>query len=225
MIKYNSDKHHRRSIRLRGYDYMRSGAYSVTICTQNRACLFGEIVDGEMVSNDAGIMIRTIWDDIPRHYPGIDIDTFQIMPNHIHGIIIIDPVGAGPRACPNPNGQPNDGQPWHGTGQPRDGTGQPRGVAPTGETITLSLPDVVHRFKTMTTKRYVDGVKQKGWPRFNRKLWQRNYYEHIIRDANELNRIRKYIADNPRQWESDRENPNTANLAETTKKNFEELGI
>ncbi|MEA2108658.1 MAG: transposase, partial [Pseudomonadota bacterium] len=87
-------------------------------------------------------------------------------------------------------------------GQPQGDDGQPQGVAP-----TLSLPDVVHRFKTMTTKRYVAGVKQNGWLRFDGKLWQRNYYDHIIRNENELNRIRRYIVDNPAKWELDRENP------------------
>ena len=80
--------------------------------------------------------------------------------------------------------------------------GQPQGVAP-----TLSLPDVVHRLKTLTTKRYSDGVKQHDWPPFPGKLWQRNYYEHIIRNENELNRIREYVVNNPLQWELDRENP------------------
>ncbi len=175
----------RRSIRLWGYDYSQAGAYFVTICTQKRACLFGDIIDGNMVLNDAGRMVDIVWNEIPKYYAGIDIDAFQIMPNHIHGIIVIV-VGAGPCACPD--------------------TGQPQGVAPT--TAGLSLPDVVHRFKTLTTKRYADGVKQHNWPRFPGKLWQRNYYEHIVRNENELNRIRQYIINNPVKWELDRENPN-----------------
>lgn len=181
--------HHRHSIRLLGYDYSQAGAYFVTICTQGRACLFGDIADGEMRLNDAGGLVQAVWDEIPGHYAGIDIDLFQIMPNHIHGIIIIGitPVGAGPCACPEP-GQTH--------------TGQPRGVAP-----TLSLPDVVHRFKTLTTKRYADGVKQYGWTPFPGRVWQRNYYEHIIRNNESLNRIRAYIINNPLQWELDRENP------------------
>ena len=181
-------RRNRRSIRLKGYDYSQAGAYFVTICTQHRECLFGEIVDGEMVLNDAGRMVQTGWDGIPSHYPGIDIDAFQIMPNHIHGIVFIA-VGAGPRACPD-NGQPDNGQ-------PRDG--QPRGVAP-----TMSLPDVVHRFKSMMTHEYINGIKQYGWTPFPGKLWQRNYYEHIVRNEDELNRIRQYIINNPAQWESDR---------------------
>lgn len=180
--------HHRRSIRLQGYDYSWAGAYFITICTQNRECLFGDIVDREMVLNDAGNMNQTVWDEIPFHYPGINIDEFVVMPNHIHGIIII--VGATPRGCPVVFGQE---------------IGQAQGPAPT-VTVTLSLGDVVHRFKTMTTKRYADGVKQLGWQPFPGRLWQRNYWEHIIRNEMEMNRIREYIHNNPTHWESDRLN-------------------
>ncbi len=119
-MTYDPAMHRRRSIRLRGYDYSRAGAYFVTICVQNRQCLFGDITNEEMRLNDAGKMIQTVWDEIPEHYPGIKTDEFVIMPNHIHGIVVI--------------------------------------------TAGLSLPDVVHRFKTMTTKRYTDGVKQSSWP-------------------------------------------------------------
>ena len=122
------------------------------------------------------------------------------MPNHVHGIIVLDngqargpaPTNGQPRGCDN--GQPQ-----------KFDKGQPRGVAPTAG---LSLPDVVHRFKSLTTARYRHGVKQKQWPPFPGKLWQRNYYEHIVRDENELNDIRKYIMDNPKKWDLDRENPN-----------------
>jgi putative transposase len=167
---YKPDIHQRRSIRLQGYDYSRAGAYFITICTQNGEGLFGDINVGagpcacpEMVLNHAGNMVQTVWDEIPSHYPGTEIDEFVVMPNHIHGIIVI---GAG-------------------------------------NTGTLSLGDIVHRFKTMTTKRYADGVKQLGWQPFDGKLWQRNYWEHIIRNEMELNRTREYIHGNPIQWESD----------------------
>jgi putative transposase len=186
-MRLDPNRHHRRSIRLRGYDYTQPGAYFVTICTQNRACLFGEVVCGKMQSNDAGRMVQTVWKEIPVYYAGVAIDAFVVMPNHIHGIIVL--VGAAP--C----------------GRPRlevPALGQARGPA---STIAISLPDVVHRFKTMTTKHYADGVKQRGWPPFPGQLWQRNYYEHIIRDEQSLNRIRQYIADNPAQWALDRENP------------------
>ncbi|HID28413.1 MAG TPA: transposase, partial [Desulfobacterales bacterium] len=102
-MKYNPEIHHRRSIRFKGYDYSQTGAYFVTICTQNRECLFGDIVNEKMVLNDAGRMIQTIWDEMPEHYFGVAMDIFQIMPNHVHGIVILTnpvTVGAGPRACP-----------------------------------------------------------------------------------------------------------------------------
>ena len=177
------DSHHRHSLRLQDYDYTQEGAYFVTVCLKDRTCLFGDISDGKMVLNDAGRIAQAVWDDIPSRYARIDTDAFIIMPNHIHAIIMI--VGATP--C----------------GRPDSDKGQARGPAPT----ELSLSDVVHRFKTMTTKRYTDGVKQKDWPPFRGRLWQRNYYEHVIRDDASLNLIRQYIMDNPSHWAEDEENP------------------
>jgi len=215
-MKYNPDIHHRRSIRLHGYDYSRNGMYFLTICTQDRLRLFGDVADGEMKLNDAGRMVRAIWDEIPAHYCGVEIDQFTVMPNHIHGIIKI--VGAGPRACPDPRAHPSTnpvgatpcGCPSTPRGCPTSQgqlqvagqaprPGQPQGVAPTN----LSLSDVVHRFKTMTTKKYTDGVKQNGWQAFPAKLWQRNYYEHIIRDEVAYLKIAEYIQTNPQRWEED----------------------
>ncbi len=191
-------KRNRRCIRLKGYDYSLAGAYFVSICVQNRACLFAEIINGKIVLTNAGRMVNTVWDELPEFYPGIDIDAFQIMPNHIHGIIIL---GNETHEHPNVRATPR-GRPDLPCGRPNMDAGQPRGIA-----HTMSLPDVVHRFKTMTTKRYTDGVKQYGWSRFDRRLWQRNYYEHIIRNDNDLNRIREYIINNPAKWDMDRENP------------------
>jgi len=114
-VSLDSERHHRRSIRLKGYDYTQPGAYFVTICTQDRACLFGEVVNGEMRRNAAGQMVLEVWNELPRYYRGVDIDAFVVMPNHVHGIIIL--VGAGPCACPGPRACP--------------GMGQPQGVAPT----------------------------------------------------------------------------------------------
>jgi len=228
------DKHLRRSIRLRGYDYALAGAYFVSIVTQDRACLLGEVVEGAMRLNDAGQMVRAVWDELPVFYPGVDIDGIVVMPNHIHGIIIL--VGAAPR------GRPDIGSDGHrDSGQARPDSGQARGPAPTaissghtalssgdtaislgdteislGDTAMslghtpMSLGDVVHRFKTMTTKRYADGVKQSGWATFRGRLWQRNYYEHIIRDEPALDRIRRYIDENPLRWAFDAENPQRA---------------
>lgn len=173
----------RKKLRLKGYDYSSRGMYSVTICIQDRRCLFGTIVnvgDGpraipKMVLNDVGSMIDLTWKQMPNCYPGVEIDEFIIMPNHIHGVIVLD-------------------------GQSYD-NGRAQGPAP-----TMSLFDVVHRFKSMTTTRYRYGVNQHNWTPFSGKLWQRNYYEHIIRDDDELNKIREYIQNNPLNWDNDSEN-------------------
>jgi REP element-mobilizing transposase RayT len=213
-MTYDPERHHRRSIRLQGYDYAQAGAYFLTVCTQDRTCLFGEVVDGAMCPNDAGRMVETVWDELPLFYPGVDIDRFAVMPNHIHGIIVL--VGAAPRGRPDAGPArgpaPTDGRPDAGPARgpaPTDGrpdAGPARGPAPTA----LSLADVVHRFKTMTTNRYAVGAKQRGWPAFRRRLWQRNYYEHVIRDEPALNRIRRYIDENPLRWAVDDENPHRA---------------
>jgi putative transposase len=183
-MTYDPGVHRRRSIRLQGYDYSQAGAHFVTLCTQNRERLFGDIVGAtprgcpEMALNDAGTMIQTVWGEIPFHYAGTVIDEFVAMPNHIHGILIIGAVvGATPRGCPVLSPQKNGhkhGKPdqygqarenGHENGQARGDQkgGQAQGPAPTGDTGALSLGDIVHRFKTMTTKRYTDGVKQSGW--------------------------------------------------------------
>ncbi|HUT15100.1 MAG TPA: transposase [Anaerolineae bacterium] len=223
-MKHDPEKRHRRSIRMRGYDYTEPGAYFVTICTQNRECLFGDVVDSEMVLNDAGRLVQSVWDAIPDHYPGVDVDTFVIMPNHIHGIIELAPVGARPRACPGDRrgcrvdkGQPHDGdgQPRDDDGQPHDGDGQPQGVAPTERPgiahsdalKRMSLPDVVHRFKSLTTARYRHAVHQHGWPPFPGRVWQRNYYEHVIRSERALLCVREYTMNNPSRWAIDIDNP------------------
>jgi REP element-mobilizing transposase RayT len=189
-MKYNPDIHHRRSIRLKNYNYSQAGAYFVTICTHDRECLFGDVVGGEMRVNSAGEMVLKAWNDLPVKYPNVDTDEFILMPNHVHGIIVLS-VGAGPCACPIYNGDiKNNGN--------RSKTGQPQGVAP-----TMSLSDIVHRFKSFTTSQYRINVLNNNWPPFNGKLWQRNYYEHIIRNEAELNKIREYIVNNPLNWESD----------------------
>jgi len=188
-VNYNPDIHHRRSIRLKGYDYSQQGLYFITICTQDRLPLFGQIKNRQMIFNDAGVMVKTVLNEIPVYYHGFDVHDFVVMPNHFHGIIEIvrnpKSVGAGPCACPN--------NVW------RQIKGQPQGVAP-----TMSLFDIVHRFKTLTTKRYTDGVNNNEWLRFNKKLWQRNYYEHIIRDEKLYNELSEYIINNPTNWQEDK---------------------
>jgi putative transposase len=201
-MKFDPRIHHRRSLRLKDYDYATAGAYFVTICTQHRECLFGEIVAGVMRLNDAGDLIHDVLSQLSIKYAGVEIDEFIVMPNHIHKIVLLNMnVGAGPRACPD-NVGPNI----------QLLRGQPHGVAP-----TMSLPDVVHRFKSLTTARYVHGVKRKAWLPFPGKLWQRNYYEHIIRNEYDLNEIREYILYNPLKWELDMENPQNITINYRTK--------
>ena len=100
-MTFPSDPHHRRSLRLKGYDYTQTGAYFITICTQSRECLFGDIIDGWMLLNDAGQMIQSVWSQLPQYYPGIDVEAFVVMPNHIHGIIVLT-VGGRPPCLPSP---------------------------------------------------------------------------------------------------------------------------
>jgi putative transposase len=214
-LTYDPERHHRRSIRLKGYDYHQAGAHLVTIVTHDRALLFGEVVDGRMQLNDAGRMVRTVWDEILLFYPGVDIDAFVAMPNRIHGIIVlpgdVSDVGAGPRArslvatVTIPEGQPQGVAP---TDTPDDATIV--GAGPRARPLVadrLSLAEIVGRFKSLTTRRYTDGVIQSRWPPYGGRLWQRNYHEHIIRDTVSLQRIRAYITANPSGWASDDENP------------------
>jgi REP element-mobilizing transposase RayT len=195
-----SEKHRRRSIRLQDYDYTGPGAYFVTICTQERACLFGEVVDAKMQSNDGGRMIEQWWFELNRKFPTVETDEFVVMPNHLHGIVIA--VGADLRVGPVSK-QTRTARPGAHAGAPL----QRPDSAPTDVRTSVPLPRIIQWFKTMTTNQYMRGVKTASWPRFNGRLWQRNYYEHVIRNEDSLNRIRQYIVDNPAQWICDRENP------------------
>jgi putative transposase len=200
----------RRSLRLESYDYAMAGAYFVTVCTQDRACLFGDVVADAMCLNEAGEMVAALWDDIASRFSGVEVDQFVVMPNHLHGILILPDAdatanaattkgattrGATTRVAPTMDGPV--GAPLVGA---RDGIARVP-VAP------IRLGDVVGAFKSMTTVGYIDGVKASGWPGFRRRLWQRNYYEHIIRDETALSRVRRYIDDNPARWEFDDDNP------------------
>lgn len=146
-----------------------------------------------IILSDAGRMVEKIWNEIPEYYNGFNVHEFVVMPNHIHGIIEI--VGASPRGCPN------DVCGCHAYDKKQnirypEIIGRPQGGA-------LTIPDIIHRFKTLTTKRYTDGVKEHGWTPFPGRLWQRNYYEHIIRDEQSYYRISEYIINNPLNWQGD----------------------
>lgn len=183
-MTFNPAIHHRRSIRLRGYDYSQAGMYFVTVCTQGRLCLFGDIADGVMKLNAAGLMVERWYFDLKNKFPDIQCGEFVCMPNHVHAIVTN--VGADP--CVRPE-----------TGQTQ--TGQTHRSAPTGAGTSLSR--VVQWFKTMSTNEYIRGVEQNGWQPFSAKLWQRNYYEHIIRDEDSYLKIAEYIQTNPQRWQED----------------------
>jgi putative transposase len=177
-MKHNPAVHHRRSIRLQGYDYSRAGAYFVTICTWNREYRFGEIVDGAMQLNDAGRVVKQCWEDIPVHFPHVALDESVIMPNHVHGIVFINHIDRD-----------------HDMGAKNLSPLQSRPQAhPTGTSKTIG--SVVRGFKIGVTK----------WVRQHTSIldvWQRNYWEHVIRNDSELTEIRQYISNNPMQWDLD----------------------
>lgn len=184
----------------------------MTVCTQERECLFGHVgvdrcvdpndrcVDpqhksSKMHFNAAGEKIDYWWSEIVNHFDGVELDVHQTMPNHLHGNIII---------LNNDGTHPAVGQ---GLAKTFDGHDI---VKPTNGRTHRSAPTVgtiIQWFKTMTTNAYIDGVKNHGWPRFNKRLWQRNYYEHIIRDEDDLDRIRAYTITNPEYWDRDKNNP------------------
>ncbi|MBI5570546.1 MAG: transposase [Desulfomonile tiedjei] len=180
----------RRTIRLKGYDYSRPGAYFVTICTVHKQSIFGRVASGDMMLNALGHMVRKTWKQIPVHCSGTSLDEFVVMPNHLHGIIILEGahVLSGADSLTRAASLQEDGQ--------------ARGPAP-----TATLPGVIHHFKSFTTRLYVEHDAPPIWGISGRRLWHRNYFEHIIRNGASLNRIREYIASNPSRWELDRENP------------------
>ena len=169
---------HRRSLRLPRYDYSQANAYFLTICATNKEFLFGQIIDGNMNLSKAGQVVEEEWLKTANLRPYVKLDQFIIMPNHFHGILWIDP--------------------------------EPKGTArraPTreefGNPLAGSLPTIMRAFKAAVTNQI---NRLRGTP--NIAVWQRNYYEHVIRNDKSLERIREYIINNPYSWELDRENPN-----------------
>jgi REP element-mobilizing transposase RayT len=213
MSHYNPEIHHRRSIRLKGYDYASEGLYFVTMCVQNRECLFGEIKNDEMVLNDAGRMVEKWYRKTQDKFPDIICHEMVIMPNHFHCIWenVGSSVGADPCVRPvEPNNKPIVGnnncvvdEDAHANVGAHAGAPLRMNDTDLDEHTGSPLSAMVRWFKTMSTNEYIRGVKQLGWPPFDRKLWQRNYYEHIIRDDASLQSITHYIVNNPAQWQED----------------------
>ena len=176
--------HNRKNIRLRGYDYSRAGLYFLTIVVQKRLYLFGHIENDEMILNDAGRMIEKWYREIEMKFHDKRCKEMVVMPNHFHCIIeIVEPAT-----------QPEINK--------LSETDEKYGIHNQKNNATIG--DVMDWFKTMTTNAYIRGVKEMNWRRFDEKLWQRNYYDHIIRDWEDDIRISNYIAENPRKWKGDR---------------------
>lgn len=208
-MHYNNVLYHRKSIRLQAYDYSQKGGYFVTICVQNRKCLFGEIKNQTMFLNNAGSMIEKWWRKLPIKYPQISLDEYVIMPNHLHGIIhIVDAIPYNHRSTNNnivgaiPCNRPNIALKMDENMQKTQGENI---LCKKGENMVspLRLGDYISWFKRMSTNEYIRNVKEKYWEPFEKRLWHRNYYEHIIRNEHDCNRISEYIVSNPENWDKD----------------------
>jgi REP element-mobilizing transposase RayT len=184
-MEFSPSKHSRRSVRIKGYDYSSPGAYFVTLCVNRRKCTLGRIAVNEIRLSSIGRNVKQYWEGIPDHFPQVLLDEFIVMPNHMHGIIIITDTPCRGTACRAPT---------------TDKFGKPtRG----------SLSTIIRSFKSTVTK-HVNKQKSKGMARRSHaenSFWQRNYYEHVVRGENDLNRIRQYILNNPFCWKDDEENP------------------
>ena len=192
----------RRSIRLGGYDYSYPGAYFVTVCAARRGLLFGWISDGRVVENANARIVRDCWSDLPNHYPHVSLDVFVVMPDHIHGIVVLLDTfevgdvrkddtragyeGAGLKGRAGLKPAPTDGGAFVDAG------------------VRHGLLEIVRALKTYSARR-INATR--GTP--GASVWQRGYYERIIRDERELDLTRKYITSNPRNWRTDREHNNT----------------
>ena len=182
----NSHKRrNRKLIRLQGFDYSQPGLYFVTIVVKERQTLLGEIVGEEMEPNNLGRMVANTWEWLGDQYPHVELDEYVVMPNHIHGIIVIRNSGNGAIAS-------------HRRGASRSAPTKPQ----VQDNKRKPLGRLVGAFKTVSTKNVNLHLGTTG-----RTLWQRNYYEHVIRSEESLMKIRQYIRDNPAKWAFDRENP------------------
>ena len=195
VVRYDPERHHRQSVRLDGYDYRNAGVYFVTVCSHQRECLFGAIVGGEMVANAFGEAVIACWHAISDHFADVTLDAFILMPNHLHGIVIlpqsIDSVGAR-HASPSP------ASPSKSAVESSPPTGAP----------ARSLGALIGSFKAAMTRRINQNRETPAPP-----VWQRNYYERIVRNERVLEVTRCYILLNPLHWPHDDDNPANYPLA------------
>lgn len=226
-MTYDPRIHNRQSLRLKGYDYSKAGLYFITICCQNHAHMFGEIIDGKMILNDAGKMIEKWYFKLESKYPDKRCHEMIIMPNHMHFILenldAIKTHTMDAHVRTTPCGRPSCGRPSHGEIKSSDQNPNPNEsekfnshesieslfnnpppYGPENTKFQSPLGDAIGWLKTMTTNEYIRGVKTLNWKRFNKKLWHHNYYERIIRNDFAYHNISKYIKANPENWKKDK---------------------
>jgi REP element-mobilizing transposase RayT len=222
----------RRTIRLPGYDYTRPGGYYVTIVTHGREPVLGAVTAGSVVLSAPGVIVQKTWRSLPHHFASVRLDEFVVMPNHVHGIILItddhDGFRRGEALDQSGRGRSGDtiilpapgldlpGQTRHsasvqahsvpseGRGRSGDGMGESQVSVDLPLRADRGLPEIIRAFKSFSARQINRMQNTPGQP-----FWQRNYYEHIIRDATELQKIRRYIQSNPLRWELDAENLHT----------------
>ncbi|ASB50634.1 transposase [Alkalitalea saponilacus] len=199
-MTYNPPKHHRRSIRLKGYDYSQAGLYFITICCQDRICRFGHIETGKMYLNELGLVAYNEWAKLPQRFPSFELDVFQIMPNHIHGIIVLNefPVGAG--FTPAQNNHVTPAQNNHVTPAQNAMENMAIHIRATARVVP-TVSDIVGAYKSLVANGCLKLFKKNNDTMG--KLWQRNYHEHIIRNEQSYMNISNYIITNPANWDND----------------------
>lgn len=189
---FDSPQNRRKSIRLKNYDYSTPGYYFVTICTRERECILGEVKRAQVILNRTGQIVLSAWQGLPARFPFIELDAFVVMPNHVHGVIVLKPRRGEP--CVRPKRGDHKDRPYP----------TPRG------TPAFSLARIIQAFKSLSTRQWL----QDSPPEIshaNTKLWQQNYYEHVIRRDESLEKIRQYILENPLKWDLDEDNPRNIN--------------
>jgi len=215
-MTFNSKIHHRRSIRLKGYDYSQPGLYFITICCQDRINRFGSVENGEMVLNEFGHIARIEWQKLTERFFDMDLGAFQIMPNHIHGIILLKDTPAGTGFTPVQNEmKPQNEMKRQNAMKPHytmefqniDGIcatehNLKTTIEATERVAPTAVPDIVGAYKSLVANGCLAIFK--SYNQTMGKLWQRNYYEIIIRNEKSYQHISEYIINNPSKWQNDK---------------------
>jgi putative transposase len=207
-MPYNPNIHHRRSIRLKGYDYSKEGLYFITICCENRICRFGKIIVGaglapalKMVLNEYGQIAYNEWLKLPERFANFELDVFQIMPNHIHGIIVLNDIDGSTVGATLAVAQNIDQNDAHNNAVAQNDdfniTDKRAGASP-----APTVGDIVGAYKSLVANECLEIFKSEN--KIMGKWWQRNYHEHIIRDEQSYQRISEYIINNPAKWTDDK---------------------